>query len=154
MIFSTYNWGTSRTCTVYYFSPNVLCFTSGGFVPNCSPCFFSAELPTQPAAIFASPPSGTYEEALGHFQLAEGISPGFYIRNRLMIAKCQQRTTLTQLRGRARFHIAPHDRPTAHVLSASLSLSRARARSLSLLDAKPFPQDDAALHFRTLTLPL
>ena len=34
--------------------------------------------------------AGTYEEALGHFQLAEGISPGFYIRNRLMIAKCSQ----------------------------------------------------------------
>lgn len=41
------------------------------------------------AAVFASPPTGTYDEALSHFQLAEGISPGFYIRNRLMIAKCQ-----------------------------------------------------------------
>ena len=40
------------------------------------------------AAVFASPPTGTYEEALSHFQLAEGISPGFYTRNRLMIAKC------------------------------------------------------------------
>ena len=30
----------------------------------------------------------TYDEALAHFQLAEGIAPGF-IRNRLMIAKCQ-----------------------------------------------------------------
>lgn len=42
------------------------------------------------AAIFASPPQGTFEEALAHFDLAESISPGFYVRNRLMIAKCQQ----------------------------------------------------------------
>lgn len=41
------------------------------------------------AAVFASPPNATYDEALAHFQLAEGIAPGFYIRNRLMIAKCQ-----------------------------------------------------------------
>jgi hypothetical protein len=41
------------------------------------------------AAVFASPPNATYDEALAHFQLAEGIQPGFYIRNRLMIAKCQ-----------------------------------------------------------------
>ena len=41
------------------------------------------------AAVFASPPTGTYDEALSHFQLAEGITPGFYLRNRLMIAKCQ-----------------------------------------------------------------
>ena len=39
------------------------------------------------AAVFASPPNATYDEALAHFQLAEGIAPGFYIRNRLMIAK-------------------------------------------------------------------
>ena len=42
------------------------------------------------AAVFASPPTGSYDEALAHFQLAESISPGFYMRNRLMIAKCQQ----------------------------------------------------------------
>lgn len=42
------------------------------------------------AAIFASPPHGTYEEALAHFQLAEGIEPGFYLRNRLYLAKCQK----------------------------------------------------------------
>ena len=48
------------------------------------------------AAIFASPPAGTYDEALSHFQLAEGIEPGFYLRNRLMIAKCYQ-----QLRDKA-----------------------------------------------------
>lgn len=46
------------------------------------------------AAVFASPPTSTYEEALSHFQLAEGTEPGFYIRNRLMIAKCHN-----QLRG-------------------------------------------------------
>ena len=42
------------------------------------------------AAVFASPPTGTYDEALAHFTLAESLSPGFYVRNRLMIAKCQQ----------------------------------------------------------------
>jgi len=42
------------------------------------------------AAIFASPPQGTFEESLAHFDLAESISPGFYVRNRLMIARCQQ----------------------------------------------------------------
>ena len=42
------------------------------------------------AALFASPPQGTYDEALAHFQLAEGIQPGFYLRNRLMIAKCNR----------------------------------------------------------------
>ena len=35
-------------------------------------------------------PPRTYDEALAHFQLAEGITPGFYVRNRLMIAKCQK----------------------------------------------------------------
>ena len=42
------------------------------------------------ATIFATPPSASYDEALAHFQLAEGISPGFYVRNRLMLAKCQK----------------------------------------------------------------
>ena len=42
------------------------------------------------ATIFASPPVGNYDEALAHFQLAEGIAPGFYARNRLMLAKCQK----------------------------------------------------------------
>ena len=40
------------------------------------------------ATIFAAPPTGTYDEALAHFQLAEGITPSFYVRNRLMLAKC------------------------------------------------------------------
>lgn len=39
------------------------------------------------AAIFASPPTGTYEEALAHFETAEKTKPGFYISNRLMLAK-------------------------------------------------------------------
>jgi len=42
------------------------------------------------AAVFASPPTGTFDEALAHFSLAESLSPGFYIRNRLMLARCQQ----------------------------------------------------------------
>ena len=40
------------------------------------------------AAIFASPPSATYADALRHFEAAERIQPGFYLRNRMMIAKC------------------------------------------------------------------
>jgi len=39
------------------------------------------------AAIFASPPTGTFEEALSHFDNAERTSPGFYVSNRLMLAK-------------------------------------------------------------------
>ena len=50
------------------------------------------------AAVFASPPRGTYDEALVHFQLAEEIKPGFYVRNRTMLAKC---------------HLALRDKPAA-----------------------------------------
>jgi hypothetical protein len=34
------------------------------------------------AAIFASPPTGTYAEAKEHFAAAEKIEPGFYVKNR------------------------------------------------------------------------
>lgn len=40
------------------------------------------------SAIFATPPSGTYEEALEHFLKAEEIKPNFYSMNLLLIAKC------------------------------------------------------------------
>jgi len=40
------------------------------------------------AAIFASPPTGTYAEAKEHFTIAENTEPGFYIKNRLMLGKC------------------------------------------------------------------
>jgi len=42
------------------------------------------------AAIFASPPTGSYEDALSQFMQAEAIEAGFYLRNRLMIAKCHR----------------------------------------------------------------
>lgn len=38
-------------------------------------------------AIFATPPTATYEEALSHLEAAENLSPGFYIKNRLLLAK-------------------------------------------------------------------
>lgn len=38
--------------------------------------------------IFANPPTGTYEEALEHFQKAESASPNFYSMNYLMMGKC------------------------------------------------------------------
>ena len=39
------------------------------------------------AAIFASPPTGTYAEAKEHFATAETTEPGFYVKNR-----CHQAT--------------------------------------------------------------
>lgn len=42
------------------------------------------------SAIFATPPSGTYEEALEHFLKAEEKKPNFYSMNLLLIAKCYQ----------------------------------------------------------------
>lgn len=43
------------------------------------------------SAIFATPPSGTYEEALEHFLKAEEKKPNFYSMNLLLIGKCYQR---------------------------------------------------------------
>lgn len=43
------------------------------------------------SAIFATPPSGTYEEALEHFLKAEEKKPNFYSMNLLFIGKCYQR---------------------------------------------------------------
>lgn len=40
------------------------------------------------SAIFATPPTGTYEEALEYFLKAEGKKPGFYSMNLLLIGKC------------------------------------------------------------------
>lgn len=40
------------------------------------------------SAMFATPPSGTYEEALECFLKAESLSPDFYCMNKLMIGKC------------------------------------------------------------------
>ncbi|XP_054716619.1 regulator of microtubule dynamics protein 1-like [Uloborus diversus] len=55
-------------------------------------CFTFADMPwyqrKAAAAIFASPPTSTYEEALQFFEKAEQICPKFYSMNLLMIGKC------------------------------------------------------------------
>ena len=38
------------------------------------------------AALFASPPTATFDDALGHFEAAERMDPGFYPKNRLLLA--------------------------------------------------------------------
>jgi len=38
--------------------------------------------------IFASPPNGSFEEAVGYFENAEKLQPGFYSMNLLMLGKC------------------------------------------------------------------
>lgn len=40
------------------------------------------------SAIFATPPTGTYDEALKHFLTAEEKKPNFYSMNLLFIGKC------------------------------------------------------------------
>ncbi|KAK7078578.1 cellular calcium ion homeostasis [Halocaridina rubra] len=42
------------------------------------------------SVIFTTPPSATYEEALGEFLHAEQLEPNFYSKNLLMIGKCYQ----------------------------------------------------------------
>eukprot|EP00730_Choanoeca_flexa_P005639 TRINITY_DN11990_c0_g2_i1.p2 TRINITY_DN11990_c0_g2~~TRINITY_DN11990_c0_g2_i1.p2 ORF type:complete len:154 (+),score=31.54 TRINITY_DN11990_c0_g2_i1:722-1183(+) len=48
-------------------------------------CFSFADLPwyqrQAASAVFATPPSATYEEALTYFQAAETTEPGFYAKN-------------------------------------------------------------------------
>ncbi|RQM15365.1 hypothetical protein DD237_005369 [Peronospora effusa] len=39
------------------------------------------------AALFGTPPTATYEEALQHFQTAENISPGFWKKNVFLLAQ-------------------------------------------------------------------
>lgn len=43
------------------------------------------------AAIFASPPRSTFEEALTHFELAEKTEPDFYPKNKLLMAQAYAR---------------------------------------------------------------
>lgn len=42
------------------------------------------------AAVFAAPPTGTYEEALEHYLKAETVETSFHVKNKLMIGKCFQ----------------------------------------------------------------
>lgn len=39
------------------------------------------------AALFATPPTATYDEAIGHFEAAERMDPGFYPKNLLVLAQ-------------------------------------------------------------------
>jgi len=54
-------------------------------------CFNCANLSwmerTAAKALFGTPPTSTFDEALQHFLKAEQMSPGFYIDNQLMIGK-------------------------------------------------------------------
>ena len=43
------------------------------------------------AALFASPPRATFEEALAHFELAEKTEPDFYPKNKLLMAQAYAR---------------------------------------------------------------
>ncbi|XP_061197194.1 regulator of microtubule dynamics protein 1-like [Saccostrea echinata] len=58
-------------------------------------CFVFADLPWYTrklaAALFATPPTSTYSEALYYFQLAEEVDPDFYSMNLLMIGKTHLR---------------------------------------------------------------
>ena len=55
-------------------------------------CFTVADVPWYQrkiaSAIFDTPPSSSYEEAVDYFERAERLNPNFYSMNQLMIAKC------------------------------------------------------------------
>lgn len=59
---------------------------------SCLGCMSIAEISWMQRQVaktlFGTPPSSSYEEALDHFQYAESLSPGFWKKNNLMIAKC------------------------------------------------------------------
>ena len=42
-------------------------------------------------ALFATPPTATMEEAIDHLLRAEGIEPGFYPKNQLLLAQACSR---------------------------------------------------------------
>jgi tetratricopeptide (TPR) repeat protein len=64
-------------------------------------CFVFADMPWYQkkvaSVVFATPPSSTYQEALGHFLEAEKIDPGFYSSNLLMIGKTYLRMKENEL---------------------------------------------------------
>ena len=64
-----------------------LTLTSPSPHPHLAPFTLNHASPHPPlkqvaAAIFASPPTGTYAEAKEHFATAETTEPGFYVKNR------------------------------------------------------------------------
>ncbi|XP_030880738.1 regulator of microtubule dynamics protein 1 [Leptonychotes weddellii] len=58
---------------------------------NLPRCYTFAEMPWYQRRIakmlFATPPSSTYEEALGYFHRAEQVDPNFYSKNLLLLGK-------------------------------------------------------------------
>ncbi|XP_078347760.1 regulator of microtubule dynamics protein 1-like isoform X2 [Oculina patagonica] len=54
-------------------------------------CFTFADMPWYTrkvaGALFATPPSSTYDEALAHFQKAEELEPNFFSKNHLLLGK-------------------------------------------------------------------
>ncbi|XP_031561314.1 regulator of microtubule dynamics protein 1-like [Actinia tenebrosa] len=58
-------------------------------------CFTFADMPWYQhkiaAAIFSTPPSSTYREALDHFEMAESLQADFFSKNHLMIGKTNLR---------------------------------------------------------------
>ncbi|EDO33467.1 predicted protein, partial [Nematostella vectensis] len=58
-------------------------------------CFTFADMPWYQhklaAAIFSTPPSSTYDEALNHFEMAESLQPNFFSKNHLMLGKTYAR---------------------------------------------------------------
>ncbi|XP_076448832.1 regulator of microtubule dynamics protein 1-like isoform X2 [Babylonia areolata] len=58
-------------------------------------CFLFADMPWYQrkiaGALFASPPTSTYDEALQYFQKAEETEPGFFSKNLMMLGKTYSR---------------------------------------------------------------
>ncbi|KAK7115175.1 regulator of microtubule dynamics protein 1-like [Littorina saxatilis] len=58
-------------------------------------CFLFADMPWYQrkiaSALFASPPTSTYEEALNYFHKAEEMEPNFYSKNLMMLGKAYSR---------------------------------------------------------------
>lgn len=66
------------------------------------------------AALFAAPPSATFDQAYGHFLAAEQIEPGFYVKNLLLLAQtCAKMGRLDEAKSWVS-HRAPPPRPLTH----------------------------------------
>jgi tetratricopeptide (TPR) repeat protein len=86
-------------------------------------CFLFADMPWYQrkiaSAVFATPPTSTYEEALAYFKKAEETEPSFYSMNLLMLGKTYVRQKnyemATKYLKRARdFHVRTPDDQQAH----------------------------------------
>ncbi|XP_041375817.1 regulator of microtubule dynamics protein 1-like isoform X3 [Gigantopelta aegis] len=92
-------------------------------------CFAFADLPWYQrklaAALFATPPSSTYEEALHYFEKAEEVEPDFYSMNLLMLGKTHLRLgnkeqALIYLARARNYPVKTPDDEQAHKESADL----------------------------------